>query len=80
MDKTTLVKVLTQHFIDHPDLSQQEVLDCVAEAYKTARASGMQVYEPIKIRRKTQKEAGYNAEIRPEKTKGLEDESLNDSY
>ena len=34
MDKQTLIQVLTQHFIDHPNVSQQAVIDCVTEAYK----------------------------------------------
>lgn len=80
MDKQTLIQVLTQHFIDHPDVSQQAVIDCVTEAYKTARASGMQSYEPIPIKRKTPKESGYSADIHQEETKGINDESLNDRY
>lgn len=80
MDKQTLIQVLTQHFLDHPNISQQSVIDCVKKAYQAARTSGMQLYEPIPIKRKLSKGSSYNAEIQPEESKGIEDDSLNESY
>lgn len=80
MNKEDLNKTIAKFLKDNPSISLDNLIKDVTKAYHNASHMQISEYQPINIKRSSNKSSGYEAKVTKVESKGLQDASLSDDY